>query len=81
MFYIKPYYELKQVSRFDISKSLNILNFKVVFFSTFTEVNNGDTQSPTKVQVWVFASICLAILILNTIYTNSKKSKNKSMNI
>lgn len=81
MFYIKPYYELKQVSRFDISKSLNILNFKVFFFSTFTEVNNGDTQSPTKVQVWVFASICLAILILNTIYKNSKKSKNKSMNI
>lgn len=80
MFYIKPYYELKQVSRFDISKSLNILNFKV-FFTTFTEVNNGDTQSPNKVQVWVFASICLAILILNTIYKNSKKFKNKSMNI
>lgn len=80
MFYIKPYYELKQVSRFDISNSLNLLNFKV-FFPTFTEVNNGDTQSPNKVQVWVFASICLAILILNTIYKNSKKSKNKSMNI
>lgn len=80
MFYIKPYYELKQVSRFDIRKSLNLLNFKV-FSPTFTEVNNGDTQSPNKVQVWVFASICLAILILNTIYKNSKKSKNKSMNI
>lgn len=65
----------------DISKSLNTLNFKVGFFPTFIEVNNGDTQSPNKVQVRVFASICLAILILNTIYKNSKKSKNKSMNI
>lgn len=47
------------------------------FFLTSTELNSGDIRSLN--QVWLFASICLAILFFNTTYKKAKKkNRNKS---
>lgn len=47
------------------------------FPPTSTELNSGDIRSLN--QVWLFASICFAILFFNTTYKKAKKkNRNKS---